>query len=66
MESSCKSTGKWKNAEEMQLADKCWKRYSSSLKTIMNFKMRIISSQNHKNKCGETGLSIHSEMWEVI
>lgn len=33
----------WKNTEEIQLANKCLKRYSNSLKTITNFKLRTIS-----------------------
>lgn len=33
----------WKNTEEIQLANKCLNRYSNSLKTITNFKLRTIS-----------------------
>lgn len=58
MESSCTSTEKWEDAEEIQLADKCLKRYSSSLKTITNFKMRTIFLQNYKKltSCNEVRL----------
>lgn len=64
MESTYKSIEKWADTEEIQLANKCLKRYSNSLKITPVFKMRIVFLQNYKKliSCNEVRLwgNIHS------